>query len=276
MNQPGTERATATLSILAARAVAALFLILPLALVFQQAFALGWSGVANALTDPDAESAIALTLITAAISVPVNLVGGLAAAWCIAKFDFPGKTLLVSIIELPFSISPVVSGLVWVLLFGSQGWFAGELAAAHIQIIFALPGIVLATIFVTFPFVARTILPLMQEQGRDHEEAATMLGAGFFSTLWHVVLPDIKWALLAGVLLTNARAMGEFGAVSVVSGHVSGLTETIPLQIESLYDDYQSTAAFALSALLACLGLITLVAKAVLEWHITRTRRIAA
>jgi len=269
------ERTTGTLSILAAWAVAALFLILPLVQVFQQAFALGWSGITDALSDPDAGSAIRLTLIVAAITVPVNLVGGLAAAWCIAKFDFPGKTLLVSVIELPFSISPVVSGLVWVLLFGSQGWFASELASAHVQIIFALPGIVLATIFVTFPFVARTILPLMQEQGRDHEEAATMLGADFFATLWHVVLPDIKWALLAGVLLTNARAMGEFGAVSVVSGHVSGLTETIPLQIESLYDDYQSTAAFALSALLACLGLITLVVKAVLEWHITRTRRIA-
>jgi sulfate transport system permease protein len=273
MSITASERTVNTLSILAAWAVAALFLILPLMLVFQQAFAQGWAGITGALQDPDALSAIRLTLFTAAISVPVNLVGGLAAAWCIAKFDFPGKTLLVSLIELPFAVSPVVSGLVWVLLFGAQGWFAGALAAAHVQIVFALPGIVLATIFVTFPFVARTILPLMQEQGREQEEAATMLGAGFFATLWHVVLPDIKWALLAGVLLCNARAMGEFGAVSVVSGHVSGLTETMPLQIESLYNDYQSTAAFALAALLACLGLITLAAKAWLEFHITRTVR---
>jgi len=276
MTEGASARATATLTILAAWAIAILFLILPLVQVFHQAFAQGLGGIIDALTDPDAQSAILLTLITAAISVPVNLIGGLCAAWCIAKFDFPGKTILISIIELPFAISPVVSGLVWVLLFGSHGWFAGALAAAHVQIIFALPGIVLATIFVTFPFVCRTILPLMQEQGRDQEEAATMLGAGFFGTLWHIVLPDIKWALLAGVLLSNARAMGEFGAVSVVSGHVAGQTETIPLQIESLYNDYQSTAAFALSALLACLGLVTLVAKAGLEWHITRTRRIAA
>lgn len=270
-----SERAGSTLSILAAWAIAVLFLILPLVQVFQQAFAQGWAGFSGALADPDAQAAIRLTLLTAAISVPVNLVGGLLAAWCLAKFDFPGKIVLISIIELPFAISPVVSGLVWVLLFGSQGWFAGALAATHVQIVFALPGIVLATIFVTFPFVARTILPLMQEQGREHEEAATMLGAGFFSTMWHVVLPDIKWALLAGVLLTNARAMGEFGAVSVVSGNVAGLTQTIPLQIQSVYDDYQTTAAFALSALLACLGLFTLAAKALLEWHITRTRRIA-
>jgi sulfate/thiosulfate transport system permease protein len=270
-----TQKTSHILSILAAWTVATLFLLLPLAQVFQQAFSQGWQGITGALSDPDAQSAIRLTLITAAISVPVNLIGGLAAAWSIAKFDFPGKALLVSIIELPFAISPVVSGLVWVLLFGAQGWFAGPLARWHLQIVFALPGIVLATIFVTFPFVARTILPLMQEQGREQEEAATMLGAGFFPTLWHVVLPDIKWALLSGVLLCNARAMGEFGAVSVVSGHVAGLTETMPLAIESLYNDYQSTAAFAMAALLACLGLVTLAAKTWLEWHITRTRRIA-
>jgi len=276
MTEGAAERATATLTILAAWAIAVLFLILPLMQVFQQAFAHGLGGVVDALSDPDAQSAIELTILTAAISVPINLIGGLAAAWSLTKFDFPGKAFLISLIELPFAISPVVSGLVWVLLFGSQGWFASELAAAHIQIIFALPGIVMATIFVTFPFVARTILPLMQEQGREQEEAATMLGAGFWSTLWHVVLPDIKWALLAGVLLCNARAMGEFGAVSVVSGHVSGQTETIPLQIESLYNDYQSASAFVLSALLACLGLVTLVAKAGLEWHVNRSRRIPA
>ncbi len=263
-----------TLAILAAWAIALLFLLLPLSQVFQQAFAQGFGGFFDALSDPDAQSAVRLTLVTAAVSVPINLVGGLAAAWCIAKFDFPGKSLLLALIDLPFAISPVVSGLVWVLLFGSQGWFAGILAREHVQIVFALPAIILATIFVTFPFVARTILPLMQEQGREQEEAATMLGAGFFTILFKIVLPDIKWALLSGVLLCNARAMGEFGAVSVVSGHVAGLTETIPLHIESLYNDYQTTAAFALSALLASLGLVTLAAKTLLEFQLKRSRTV--
>jgi sulfate transport system permease protein len=219
----------------------------------------------EALRDPDAIASIRLTLLVAAIAVPVNTLGGLAAAWCIAKFDFPGRGFLLALIELPFSVSPVISGLVWVLLFGANGWFGEWLQWRDIQIIFALPGLVLATVFVTFPFVVRTLVPLMQEQGRSAEEAAATLGASGWQIFLHVTLPDIRWALLSGVLLCNARAMGEFGAVSVVSGHIRGETNTMPLHVEILYNEYQFVGAFAVAALLAFLALITLAAKALLE-----------
>jgi sulfate transport system permease protein len=240
-------------------------LVLPLAAVFAEALRRGLPVALEAIAEPDTVAAIWLTLIVAAITVPVNLVGGLAAAWCVAKFDFPGKRLLVTLIELPFSVSPVIAGLVFVLIFGAQGWLGPWLQARDIQVIFALPGLVLATIFVTFPFVARTVLPLMQEQGRDEEEAAATLGATGLSTFLRVTLPNVKWALLAGVLLCNARAMGEFGAVSVVSGHVRGETNTMPLHVEILYNEYQFAGAFAVAALLALLGLVTLGAKTALE-----------
>ncbi|MBB5695668.1 sulfate ABC transporter permease subunit CysW [Muricoccus pecuniae] len=241
------------------------FLALPLAAVFTEALRRGWGTVLDAYADPDAMAAIRLTLLVAAISVPVNTIGGIAAAWCVAKYDFPGKRLLTALIELPFSVSPVISGMVFVLLFGAQGWFGPWLQSRDIQIVFALPGLVLATVFVTFPFVARTLIPLMQEQGRAEEEAAATLGAGGWQTFRLVTLPNIKWALLSGVLLCNARAMGEFGAVSVVSGHIRGETNTMPLHIEILYNEYQFAAAFAVAALLALLALVTLVAKTVLE-----------
>ena len=241
------------------------FLALPLAAVFTEALRRGWDTVLEAYADPDAMAAIRLTLLVAAISVPVNTIGGIAAAWCVAKYDFPGKRLLTALIELPFSVSPVISGMVFVLVFGAQGWFGPWLQSRDIQIVFALPGLVLATVFVTFPFVARTLIPLMQEQGRAEEEAAATLGAGGWQTFRLVTLPNIKWALLSGVLLCNARAMGEFGAVSVVSGHIRGETNTMPLHIEILYNEYQFAAAFAVAALLALLALVTLVAKTVLE-----------
>ena len=249
----------------AALLVAVAMLLLPLAAVFVEALRRGLPVALSAILEEDSLAAMRLTLVVAAITVPVNLVGGVAAAWCVAKHDFPGKRLLVTLIELPFSVSPVIAGLVFVLIFGAQGWLGPWLRARDIQVIFALPGLVLATVFVTFPFVARTVMPLMQEQGREEEEAAATLGATGFQTFRRVTLPNVKWALLSGVLLCNARAMGEFGAVSVVSGHVRGETNTMPLHVEILYNEYQFAGAFAVAALLALLGLVTLAAKTVLE-----------
>lgn len=253
--------------ILIALAYIAITILLPLAVVFVEAFANGVPAWIEAISEPDAQSAIKLTLLVAAIAVPLNCVFGVAASWAIAKHDFPGKALLISLIDLPFSVSPVVSGLVYVLLFGAGGWLGPWLQENDIQIIFALPGIVLATIFVTFPFVARELIPLMQSQGRDEEEAALSLGATGWQTFRKVTLPNIRWGLLYGVLLTNARAMGEFGAVSVVSGHIRGETNTMPLHIELLYNDYNLAAAFAVASLLAGLALVTLVLKTILEWR---------
>jgi sulfate transport system permease protein len=244
-----------------------LFLLMPLAVVFSEALSNGLSAARDAIVDPDALSAIRLTLITAAIAVPLNLVFGLSAAWAIAKFDFRGKSILTTLIDLPFSVSPVVSGLIYVLVFGLQGGLGPTLRDHDIKIIFALPGIVLATIFVTFPFVARELIPLMSDQGRDEEEAAVSLGASGLSTFLRVTLPNIKWGLLYGVLLCNARAMGEFGAVSVVSGHIRGQTDTMPLHVEVLYNDYQYVGAFAVASLLALLALVTLAIKSLLEWR---------
>jgi sulfate transport system permease protein len=244
----------------------AFFLLLPLVSVFYEALRKGVGAYFEALEEPDALSAIRLTLIVAAISVPANLIFGVAAAWAIAKFEFKGKSILITLIDLPFSVSPVTSGLIYVLIFGSQGYLGPWLAEHDIQIIFAVPGIVLATIFVTFPFVARELIPIMQEQGTRDEEAAASLGAGGFATFFRVTLPSIKWALLYGVLLCNARAMGEFGAVSVVSGKIRGQTNTMPLHIEILYNEYMSVAAFAVASLLALLALVTLAAKTILEW----------
>ena len=242
-----------------------LFLIMPLAAVFTEALRKGIGVYFQALTDPDALSAIKLTLLAAGIAVPLNLVFGVAAAWSITKFDFPGKQLLITFIDLPFSVSPVIAGLVYILVFGVNGWFGEWLVAHDIKIIFALPGIVLATIFVTFPFIARELIPLMQAQGRDEEEAAVVLGANGWQTFWYVTLPNIKWGLLYGVILCNARAMGEFGAVSVVSGHIRGQTNTMPLHVEILYNEYNFAAAFAVASLLALLALVTLIAKTRVE-----------
>jgi sulfate transport system permease protein len=247
----------------------ALFLVVPLVAVFYQALSKGLGFYLQALADPDAVSAIKLTLLTAAIAVPLNLVFGLAASWCIAKFEFKGKALLTTLIDLPFSVSPVVSGLVYVLLFGAQGWFGPWLQDHDVQIIFAVPGIVLATIFVTFPFVARELIPLMQAQGNDEEEAAHVLGASGWQTFRRVTLPNVKWGLLYGVILCNARAMGEFGAVSVVSGHIRGQTDTIPLHVEILYNEYNFSAAFAVASLLALLALVTLGLKLLAERHLS-------
>lgn len=243
-----------------------IFLLVPLAIVFTEALSKGLSTYFAALTEPDAMVAIQLTLLTAVISVPLNLVFGIAAAWAIAKFNFAGKSILITLIDLPFAVSPVISGLIYVLLFGLQGLLGPWLAEHDIKIIFAVPGIVLATIFVTFPFVARELIPLMQEQGTEEEEAAMVLGASGLQTFWRVTLPNIKWGLLYGVILCNARAMGEFGAVSVVSGHVRGLTNTMPLHVEILYNEYNFVAAFAVASLLAMLALLTLVAKSFVEW----------
>jgi sulfate transport system permease protein len=242
-----------------------LFIVLPLVCVFTQAFAKGVQAYLAALRDPDTLSAIRLTLVIAAISVVANTVFGIIGAWAIAKFEFRGKNLLITLIELPFSVSPVIAGLVFVLLFGLQGYFGPWLVAHGVKVIFALPGMALATIFVTFPFVMRELIPLMQQQGTEEEEAALSLGASGLKTFFRVTLPNVKWALLYGVLLCNARAMGEFGAVSVVSGHVRGETNTMPLHVESLYDSYQFAAAFAVASLLALLALVTLVVKVVLE-----------
>ena len=244
-----------------------LFLLLPLAAVFVEAFRAGLGAYFAAITEPDAVAAIKLTLLVAAIAVPANVIFGLAASWAIAKFDFVGKSMLNTLIDLPFSVSPVISGLIYVLLFGLQGVFGHWLQDHHIQIIFALPGIVLATIFVTFPFVARELIPLMEEQGKADEEAALTLGASPLKMFWTVTLPNIKWGLLYGVLLCNARAMGEFGAVSVVSGHIRGKTNTMPLHVEILYNEYNFAAAFAVASLLALLALVTLVIKITLEWR---------
>jgi sulfate/thiosulfate transport system permease protein len=266
LTPPAGEPAWArALLIAAAVLLLGLFLVLPLAAVFTEALRRGWDPVWEALADPDAQAAIRMTLLVAAISVPVNTLGGLAAAWCIAKFRFPGRALLLALIELPFSVSPVISGLVWVLLFGAHGWFGPWLQAHDVQIVFAVPGLVLATVFVTFPFVARTLIPLMEEQGRAAEEAAATLGASGWQTFRRVTLPEIRWALLSGVLLCNARAMGEFGAVSVVSGRIRGETNTMPLHIEILYNEYQFVGAFSVAALLALLALVTLAAKTLLE-----------
>src|SRR5476651_1724521 len=244
-----------------------LFLVVPLVSVFAEAFKKGWQVYFDAIVEDDALAAIKLTLLTAAIAVPLNLVFGVAASWCIAKFEFRGKSILLTLIDLPFSVSPVISGLIYVLLFGAQGWFGPWLEAHDIKILFAVPGIVLATIFVTFPFVARELIPLMQAQGSEEEEAAIVLGASGWDTFRRVTLPNIKWGLLYGVILCNARAMGEFGAVSVVSGHIRGLTNTLPLQIEILYNDYNFTAAFAAASLLAFLALFTLVIKSLVEYR---------
>ena len=248
----------------------AAFLLLPLLSVFVEALRHGIVAYGAALIEPDAVAAIKLTLIVSAIAVPANIVFGLAASWSIAKFGFPGKSFLITLIDLPFSVSPVISGLVYVLLFGAQGFLGPWLAAHDIQIIFAVPGIVLATIFVTFPFVARQLIPLMQAQGADDEEAALSLGASGLRTFWGITLPNVKWALLYGVLLCNARAMGEFGAVSVVSGHIRGVTNTMPLHVEILYNEYNFVAAFAVASLLALLALVTLALKTVLEWRYGR------
>ncbi|MCZ8103847.1 MAG: sulfate ABC transporter permease subunit CysW [Burkholderiales bacterium] len=245
----------------------ALFLALPLAVIVLEALKRGWSAYLAALGDPDSLAAIRLTLLVAAIAVPLNVVVGIAGAWAVAKFEFRGKSVLVSLIDLPFSISPVIAGLVYVLLFGAQGFFGPWLAAHGIQIIFALPGIVLATLFVTFPFVARELIPHMQALGNADEEAALSLGASPWRTFFTITLPNVKWSLLYGVLLCNARAMGEFGAVAVVSGKIRGLTTTMPLHVEILYNEYMSVAAFAVASLLALLALLTLAAKAALEWR---------
>jgi sulfate transport system permease protein len=254
-------------------AVTGALVVLPLATVFHEAFAKGVSDYLAALADPDARAAIRLTLTVAAIAVPLNAAFGLAAAWAVTRFEFRGKSALVAVIDLPFSISPVVSGLVWVLLFGAQGWFGGWLADHDLKVVFALPGLVLATILVTLPFVARELIPLMQAQGSDEEAAALTLGASGFTTFRRITLRNIRWALLYGVLICNARAMGEFGAVSVVSGHIRGQTDTLPLHIEALYNDYDFVGAFAAASLLASLGVITLVLKTALEWRHAGERR---
>jgi sulfate transport system permease protein len=239
----------------------------PLAAVFTEAFRKGVAAYFAAFSEPDALAAVRLTLLTAVIAVPLNLLFGVAAAWAIAKFEFRGKNLLITLIDLPFAVSPVISGLIFVLLFGLQGWFGPWLAEHDIKLIFAVPGLVLATIFVTFPFVARELIPLMQAQGTDEEEAALVLGASGLQTFWRVTLPNIKWGLLYGVILCNARAMGEFGAVSVVSGKIRGMTNTMPLHVEILYNEYNFAAAFAVASLLAMLALVTLIAKSVIEWR---------
>lgn len=252
-----------------------LFLFVPLVAVFFEAFKKGVDVYLAAIVEPDAVSAIKLTLLAAAISVPLNLVFGIAAAWCIAKFDFRGKNILLTLIDLPFSVSPVIAGLIYVLIFGLQGWFGEWLRDHDIKIIFALPGIILATTFITFPFIARELIPLMQAQGQEQEEAARVLGASGWQIFWRVTLPNVKWALLYGVILCNARAMGEFGAVSVVSGHIRGQTNTMPLHIEILYNEYQMAAAFAVASLLAGLALVTLVLKYLVEQRVKHQKRAA-
>ena len=249
-----------------ALAFSLVFLLLPLANVFAQAFAKGWAYYCASLTHPDSWAAIRLTLLVAAVTVPANVIFGLAAAWAIAKFSFPGKSLLITLIDLPFSVSPVVAGLMLVVLFGLQGFFGPWLDAHNLQIIFAVPGIILATVFVTFPFVARELIPVMQATGSEQEQAALTLGANGWQTFWHVTLPSVKWGLIYGIILCNARAMGEFGAVSVVSGHIAGRTDTMPLRVEKLYNEYNSPAAFAVASLLALLALLTLALKTFLEW----------
>jgi sulfate/thiosulfate transport system permease protein len=272
MNGPGrrphwSRRIGHLLLVLAATAFLTIFLALPLAVVFVEAFRQGLHAYLSAIGQHEALMAIRLTLLVAAISVPLNVVFGVSAAWAMARFEFRGKALLGAFIDLPFSVSPVISGLVYVLLFGAQGWFGHWLEAHDVKIIFAVPGLVLATIFITLPFVARELIPLMQSQGSDEEEAARVLGAGGWQMFFRVTLPNIRWALLYGVLLCNARAMGEFGAVSVVSGHIRGLTTTMPLEVEMLYNEYDYVGAFAVATLLALLALATLAIKALLEWR---------
>jgi sulfate/thiosulfate transport system permease protein len=262
--RPTTRLALTALTIL----LLLLLLLLPLVVIFAEALSHGFGAVGHALADPDAIASIELTLLVAAVSVPLNTVCGLAAAWCIGRFRFPGRSLLITLIELPFSVSPVVSGLVWVLLFGANGWFGPMLGRIGLRIIFAVPGLILATVFVTVPFVARSLIPLMQEQGPAEEEAAITLGAGFCQMFWRVTLPNVRWGLLYGVLLCNARAMGEFGAVAVVSGHVRGQTMTMPLQVEALFNDYDWVGAFTIAGLLSLLALLTLAVKAAVEWRI--------
>jgi sulfate transport system permease protein len=261
------------LLLLTALGFIAILVLLPVAIVFAEAFGQGFKAYMAALTHPDALSAIRLTVLVAAIAVPFNLVFGVVASWAITKFEFAGKRLLITFIDLPFSVSPVISGLIYVLLFGAQGWL-GELLIEHnIQIIFAVPGLVIATIFVTFPFVARELIPLMEEQGSQEEEAAIMLGAGGLRTFWAITLPNIKWGLLYGVLLCNARAMGEFGAVAVVSGHIKGHTNTIPLHVEILYNEYNFMSAFAVASILSLLALFTLLLKTAIEYKLHRRQK---
>ena len=267
MSRPRTPRLRRVVLIVAAVGWLVALIGLPLILVFIQALAKGAGPYVSALTEPDARAAIRLTLVTAAVAVPLNCLFGLCAAWAVTKHDFRGKNLLVSLIDLPFSVSPVVAGLMFVLLFGSQGWFGPWLLAHGIRIAFAVPGILIATTFVTFPYIARELIPLMTAQGRSEEEAALSLGAGGLQTFWHVTLPNVRWALLYGLLLTNARAMGEFGAVSVISGHIRGQTDTMPLQVEQLYNEYDFVGAFAVASLLATLALMTLALRALLEWR---------
>ena len=252
-----------------------LFLVMPLLIVFSEALAKGWNTYWEAINEPDALAAIQLTLIVGVVTVPLNTIFGLSTAWLIAKFEFRGKGLLLTLIDLPFAVSPVIAGLIFVLLFGTSGWFGGWLGEHGIRIIFSTPGIIIATLFITSPFVAREVIPLMQEQGNDEEESALTLGATGWQTFWRVTLPNIKWGLLYGIILSNARAMGEFGAVAVVSGHVRGITTTMPLYIEILYGEYLFTAAFAVASLLTLLALVTLVLKSIIEWRIGQKRLLA-
>lgn len=270
--RPLTPRARVVRALLIGVSLTFLGLLLaaPLGAVLAQALAKGWAVYMESFSDPDTLAAIRLTLITAAIVVPVNTIFGICASWAIAKFEFKGKSLLITLIDLPFAVSPVIAGLVFVLLFGAQGWFGPWLLERDVQIIFAMPGIVLATLFITFPYVARELIPLMQQQGSEEEEAAITLGASAWVTFLRVTLPKIRWGLLYGIILCNARAMGEFGAVSVVSGHIRGLTNTMPLQVEILYNEYNFVAAFAVASLLALLAILTLVLKTLVEWRAGR------
>jgi sulfate transport system permease protein len=264
------------LLIIVSLAFLSFFLVVPLVAVFQQALEKGWATYAESLKDPDAMSAIKLTLLTAAISVPMNLVFGVCAAWCIAKFRFPGRNALITFIDLPYAVSPVISGMIFVLLFGAKGLFGPWLDAHNIKIIFAVPGIILATTFVTLPFIARELIPLMQSQGTEEEQAALSLGASGFTTFWRVTLPNIKWGLMYGLILCNARAMGEFGAVSVVSGHIRGLTNTLPLHVEIMYNEYNFSGAFAVASLLTLLAIVTLILKSFVEWRAHKALEMGA
>jgi sulfate transport system permease protein len=268
-SQRGTEESPLIkwVLILVGLTFACVFLLLPLLNVFAQALSKGWAFYWSALANPDSLSAMKLTLVVAAVSIPLNVVFGIAAAWCIAKFEFKGKPLLITLIDLPFSVSPVVAGLMFVVLFGLQGFLGPWLDARDIQIVFAVPGIIIATVFITFPFVARELIPVMQAGGSDQEQAALTLGANGWQTFWHVTLPSVKWGLVYGIILCNARAMGEFGAVSVVSGHITGQTDTMPLRVEKLYNEYNAQAAFAVASILALLALVTLLIKTMLEWR---------
>jgi len=265
----GTEEAPALKWMLITLALlfALVFLLVPLANVFVQALSKGWDYYRHSLVHPDSLSAVKLTLLVAGVSIPANVLFGLAAAWAIAKFDFRGKSLLITLIDLPFSVSPVVAGLMFVVLFGMQGFLGPWLDAHGIRIVFAVPGIILATVFITFPFVARELIPVMQATGSEQEQAAMTLGANGWQTFWHVTLPSVKWGLIYGIILCNARAMGEFGAVSVVSGHITGQTDTMPLRVEKLYNEYDAPAAFAMASLLALIALFTLLVKTILEWR---------